>query len=341
MKSAIIIVIVIVCSAGILLGIQFVPNFNFTESQMAESKGDTKFTDCVMVTFGTVNADITCDEKIFHLVRDLPLKANQVKDVSVSIVNDVYTIEFNSPLNIPIIYEMKNPEYNSEIYQQVAKNIFEINTDFNFEGEIDDVQDSISGVPLMVEHIIQETRDTITIPNVSIPEVNIPNSESSNYSHRELQQLVLDNINMHRGEHGVESIILGNAKAPQIYAEELAEEGCIHHVSNDGEGPMLRYKNNNDKIYLVWENLAGGYSAWDKKQAIINANYDMMYDDAHANWGHRDNIVNPRHSSVSIGITFDYGKLVMVQDFEQPLQGGYQHHPSNFEKREIDHKLCW
>ena len=182
----------------------------------------------------------------------------------------------------------------------------------------------------------------IELPEIELPEIELPVPESApEHTLQELRQIALDDINKHRNEHGVSSIILGNAKAPQLYAEELAKEHCIHHISDNGEGSMLRYKNNNDQMYLVQENLAGGYSAWDKKQAIIDANYDMMYDDAEWNWGHRDNIIDPRHRSVSIGITFDYGELVIVQNFEQPLPPGYQYHPSSFQKQKVDEKSCW
>jgi len=348
------------CSTGIIIGAVFgivvlVAVFGFglidfdmgkIQQQSSELKTQqTSFTNCVMVTFGTVNADITCDDSTFHLIRDLPLKANQVRDVSLSIINDGYTVEFDTALGIPIKYAMKNPNYDSAIYQQVVKNIFEITPDF--EGEIDSLQDSVSGVPLMVENIIKETSDTVVIPDITIPELDVPEislptyESPPDYTLFELKQIALDDINRHRAEHGVGAITLGNAKAPQMYAEDLGEENCIHHVSDSGEGPMLRYKNNNDRMFLVSENIAGGYSTWDKKQSIEDANYDMMYDDAHANWGHRDNIIDPGHRSVSIGITFEYGEMVTVQDFEQSLPSGYEYHPSSFQRQPVDEKFCW
>jgi hypothetical protein len=42
----------------------------------------------------------------------------------------------------------------------------------------------------------------------------------------------------------------------------------------------------------------------------------MMNDDAEANWGHRNNILNPFHDAVSIGIAYDNSSFYMVQDFE-------------------------
>ena len=42
----------------------------------------------------------------------------------------------------------------------------------------------------------------------------------------------------------------------------------------------------------------------------------MMYDDAHANWGHRDNILRESHRAVSIGIASNGRRVTFVQHFE-------------------------
>ncbi len=172
-----------------------------------------------------------------------------------------------------------------------------------------------------------------------IPKVEPPKQ----YSLEELKQIALDDINKYREEYGVRTISLGNAKSSQLYAEELLPEGCIHHISNDGEGPMLRYQTNHDTMYLIYENIAGeGGTSWKSpEQSVIDANYGMMYDDASSNWGHRDNILNSDHHSVSIGIAYDNQRFVMVQDFQQSLGSGYMYDPSSFQKEAVDQKFCW
>ena len=182
------------------------------------------------------------------------------------------------------------------------------------------------------------------IPEIAIPQVEIPKYEPpKEYTLAELKQIALDDINKYREEYGVRTISLGSAKSSQLYAEELLPEGCIHHVSNDGEGPMLRYKNNNDQMYLVWENIGGGLGTrWDTpEKSILDSNYQMMYEDAESNWGHRDNILNSDHHSVSIGIAYDNQRLIMIQDFEQILGAGYMYDPSSFQKEPVDQKFCW
>lgn len=184
----------------------------------------------------------------------------------------------------------------------------------------------------------------VKIPEVKIPEIKMPTFESTpELTLEELRQIALDDINRYRTENGVGAISLGSAISPQRYAEELLKEGCIHHVSDMGEGPMLRYKNNGDTMFLVAENIAGGLGTrWmTPKESILNGNNGMMFDDAGSNWGHRDNILSPSHRSVSIGIAYDYPRLVMVQDFEQVLRPGYQYDPSSFMTEPVDSRSCW
>ena len=50
--------------------------------------------------------------------------------------------------------------------------------------------------------------------------------------------------------------------------------------------------------------------------ALKDMEWSMMYDDASSNWGHRDNILNPLHNKVSIGIAYDHNNVYFVQDFE-------------------------
>jgi uncharacterized protein YkwD len=160
---------------------------------------------------------------------------------------------------------------------------------------------------------------------------------------QELRQIALDDINKYRTQNGLHPLTLGTARSSQIYSEELLKEGCIHHVDSRGEGPMLRYKNNGDTMYLISENIAGelGTNYGTPQSNIINGNNRMMYDDASSNWGHKINILDPEPASVSIGIAYDSQRLVMVQDFQTVLSGGYQYSPSSFQTEPEDQKFCW
>ena len=50
--------------------------------------------------------------------------------------------------------------------------------------------------------------------------------------------------------------------------------------------------------------------------AIETLQWSMMYDDAHANWGHRDTIIDPIYEIVNIGIAFTDGHVAYYQHFE-------------------------
>jgi len=54
----------------------------------------------------------------------------------------------------------------------------------------------------------------------------------------------------------------------------------------------------------------------DVASALERAQWSMMYDDAHADWGHRDTIINPLYDTVNIGIAFTDNHVAYYQHFE-------------------------
>ena len=50
--------------------------------------------------------------------------------------------------------------------------------------------------------------------------------------------------------------------------------------------------------------------------AITELQRLMMYDDAHANWGHRDNILRESHRAVNIGVASNGRRATFIQHFE-------------------------
>jgi len=63
----------------------------------------------------------------------------------------------------------------------------------------------------------------------------------------------------------------------------------------------------------------------------------MMYNDADQNNAHGDNILNPNHKSVSLGIAYDNNNLVLVEDFQEPNTLGWK----SFDLAYDDGKFCW
>jgi len=88
------------------------------------------------------------------------------------------------------------------------------------------------------------------------------------------------------------------------------------HWGTDGSKPYMRYTLAGGKG-AVAENIAAYLqgSPSDLKTALKDLEFDMMYNDSASNWGHRDNILNPFHNEVSIGISHGNGQLYFVEDF--------------------------
>ena len=79
----------------------------------------------------------------------------------------------------------------------------------------------------------------------------------------------------------------------------------LSHWDTDGLKPYMRYTLAGGVNY---EGENSAYSGWwdktqdpnlyieiDPKQELSDLEYQMMYDDAASNWGHRDNILNKWH----------------------------------------------
>lgn len=158
-----------------------------------------------------------------------------------------------------------------------------------------------------------------------------------------LQLIAFDDINSYRKQNGLNSLSLGDAKSPGLYAEELLDEKCIHHIDSKGQGAMMRYQTNGDTMFLVSENI--GYEFYphlSMSEEIKDLNYQMMYNDSSENWSHKTNMLYPNATSVSIGVTFDKKNLVViVEDFQTPLPSGYDYDPSDFQTQPEDVKHCW
>lgn len=198
-----------------------------------------------------------------------------------------------------------------------------------------------------IKQVASNSRPIITIPtsgennqqqiNQQSP-IGLQNSPETSQSLDQLRLVALNDINRYRQEVGANILPMDNAKTTQAWAEHLLSEGCIAHREGNS-GPMQRYVDNGDPLQMVYENVAGGYgTSWmNPIDAIKQADNDMMNNDADSNNAHKDNILNPNHISVSIGIAYNGDKLILVQDFQEPIQPNWK----NFDMSYDDGKSCW
>jgi len=149
----------------------------------------------------------------------------------------------------------------------------------------------------------------------------------------ELVQHVLDRINKDRTDFGLLPVKLSSNQAAEIHAEDVFRTRQISHWTTNGEKPYMTYTQN-DGEGSVQQNVAiAGFSPEQYEQCVTNIlvqcekieplytieqlQYEMMYNDKECcNDGHRNNILNPRHTHVSIGIVYDQYYLALVQNFE-------------------------
>jgi hypothetical protein len=149
----------------------------------------------------------------------------------------------------------------------------------------------------------------------------------------ELVQHVLNRINKDRADFGLLPVELSPNQAAQIHAEDVFRTRQISHWMTNGEKPYMTYTQY-DGEGSVQQNVAiAGFSPEQYEQCVTNVlvkceeieplstidqlQYEMMYNDKDCcNDGHKDNILNPRHTHVSIGIVYDQYYLALVQNFE-------------------------
>ena len=143
-----------------------------------------------------------------------------------------------------------------------------------------------------------------------------------------LYSRALNAINGHRMSMGREPVQLSDNMAAQIHAQDVLEQLTISHYMSNGEKPYMTYSMTGGTGYVAQNVAFGGYdrpgqcggyvlcTRIDPSVDIQNHHNGMMFDDAHADWGHRDNILHPHHTHVSIGVAYTDYTLVFVQNFE-------------------------
>ncbi len=180
-------------------------------------------------------------------------------------------------------------------------------------------------VPLGQYHILVDNRAAFTRGETS-PQFSKVESQPI----EELRRFALELINADREDHGVPAVRLGSNESAQVHAEDALEHGYVGHWTTSGLKPYMIYQLE-DWAGVVGENAAGTVSpehrlrcldpliycaAPNPQDEIRDFQWSMMYDDAHADWGHRDTIIDPDYDTVNIGIAYDESGLSFYQHFE-------------------------
>ena len=154
------------------------------------------------------------------------------------------------------------------------------------------------------------------VSEIKTPLISIENKIRT----KELIQHALDKINEDREKNNLKPVVLSSNSAAQSHANDVFSQKIISHWMSNGEKPYMTYTNFGG-AGSVSQNVAISYCSgfgcsMDPIKEIERAEYSMMHDDASSDWGHRDNILQPYHTHVSIGISYDDNFFVLVQNFE-------------------------
>jgi uncharacterized protein YkwD len=159
--------------------------------------------------------------------------------------------------------------------------------------------------------------------------------EISSKDYESVQQLrlhVLNLINKDRADHGIDPVRLGTNAAAQSHANDMLAFGYLGHWWVDGRKPYMVYSDTGGTSYVA-ENVAvyghkiAGFIDNDcdsllslcerlvPDERLEHLQWSMVYDDAESDWGHRETMLDPNHTEVSIGIAFDSEFIALAQHF--------------------------
>lgn len=135
----------------------------------------------------------------------------------------------------------------------------------------------------------------------------------------------LDLINKDRQQYGLQNVTLSTFPSAQQHAESMLAYSYFSHWDIYDMKPYMRYTllggNQSVDENVAYEtnqecNLLGCTGNINPEEALQNMEYSMMYNDSICcNNGHRDNILDPNHNQVSIGIAYNQSTIYFVEDF--------------------------
>ena len=165
---------------------------------------------------------------------------------------------------------------------------------------------------------------TVAIPPTATPTVTPtptpPPVPRPDLRHIEAKRYMLELINAERVKAGVGPVVLGNNIAAQLHAEDALENCYFSHWGLNGLKPYMRYSLAGG-YQANAENVSGinyCYGASDNVRGIglIRAEIRSAMSGLMESQGHRDNILDPGHRKVNIGLAWDLRNVRVVQHFE-------------------------
>ena len=131
---------------------------------------------------------------------------------------------------------------------------------------------------------------------------------------------MLELINVERVKAGVEPVVLGDNVAAQLHAEDALENCFSSHWGLNGLKPYMRYSlaggyqsnAENESGHNYCFTASSAYKEIGSIEQAIRKTMDGFMDSP----GHRENILQPWHRKVNIGLAWDSHNLKVLQHFE-------------------------
>jgi uncharacterized protein YkwD len=160
---------------------------------------------------------------------------------------------------------------------------------------------------------------------------NLPSPDISNGSadvtypadYCALASYALGLVNADRAANGTAPVALDYNQAAQQHADSMLYHGYFSHFDTQGYKPYMRYTllrgSGADAENVAYFYYSGDHytSTGAVEEPIATLEHSMVYNDSSCcGNGHRDNILNPLHNKVSIGVAYNSSYVYFDEEFE-------------------------
>jgi uncharacterized protein YkwD len=188
----------------------------------------------------------------------------------------------------------------------------------------------------------QSTATTSVSPNATITAqstaTTTAGSTTVSPSNDTLYGYSLSLINADRKQYGLSNVTLSSETSGQQHADSMLAQDYFSHWDTYGMKPYMRYTLLGGRG-AVSENVAYRSSAVctilgctgniEVRPSIQEMEYSMMYNDSQCcGNGHRENILDPDHNKVSIGVAYNSSIVYFAEDFEDDYVNWQNYGPS-------------
>jgi uncharacterized protein YkwD len=185
------------------------------------------------------------------------------------------------------------------------------------------VQATNTRVPNTATAVPPLPTETIVVPTPTLPlPTETPQPQLADFPLNALQQQMLRLINEARVAEGLNEVIWDPvaAGAGLLHAKDMIDRNYFSHWNPEGLGPEHRYTLAGGR-HAVFENLHARVTTWSDGSPAAIEDWPSVITEAHQGLlespGHRENIMNPAHTHVGIGMAYDgaAGQFRLAQEF--------------------------